>query len=63
MSRFTKTSVQLEDAVMDSLRAAYPALSRSEIVRLALEYILLKRPEIARRTTMFIDKEEGETSA
>lgn len=43
-----QTSVQLDTTVLEDLKAAYPGMSTSLIIRAALQYMLSKLPEIQR---------------
>lgn len=44
----TKTSVAIEPKVVADLKAVYPGMSSSQLVRAGLQYLLAKLPEIDR---------------
>ncbi len=45
MSKLIKTSVQLKKESWDTIARLYPDVSRSEFIRLAIDYTLDREPE------------------
>ncbi len=52
-TKLTRTSVQVEQAQIAALRKQYPRLTKSEIIRAALAYLLEKGPLVAVKAMEF----------
>lgn len=50
-----KTSLQLDPEVVTKLEGLYPTLTISEIVRLSLEYVLLRGPRVEVQKAQFVE--------
>ncbi len=60
--KFLRTSIQVEPEALRDLKTLYPQLTVSEIVRLAIDYVLAEQPELKRGRDVFVKQSKPNTS-